>query len=73
MIANLKTHTVYPEIIIDSYTGVWSGKVIKGNGEVEKEYSGKVSVKNKHYKQIRAEAVEAAHAKFNLIINNYEV
>lgn len=73
MIANLKTHKVYPEIIIDTITGEWTGKLIDGQGNVEATYSGKVSVEGKHYRDIRADAAKAAHAKFNLIINKYEV
>jgi len=73
MIANLKTHRVYPEIITDTGTGEWVGKLIAGNGKVEEEYSGRVPVEGRHYKEIRADAAKAAHAKFNLTITNYEV
>jgi len=73
MIANLKTHRVYPEVITDTITGEWVGKLIAGNGKVEEEYSGRVLVEGKHYREIRAEAAKAAHAKFNLIIQKYEV
>lgn len=73
MIANLKTHKVYPEVMIDTVTGQWTGKLIDVNGNVKKTYTGKVPVEGKHYKDIRAEATKAAHAKFNLIIEKYEV
>ena len=73
MIANLKTHRVYPEIITDTLTGEWVGKLIARNGTAEETYTGRVDVEGKHYKQIRAEAARAAHAKFNLTIQKYEV
>jgi len=71
--ANLKTHRVYPEIITDTVTGKWVGKLITGNGKVEEVYTGTVSITDKHYKEIRADAAKAAHAKFNLTIQKYEV
>lgn len=73
MIANLKTHKVYPEVMIDTITGQWTGKLIDIKGNVEATYTGKVPVEGKHYIDIRAEASKAAHAKFNLIIEKYEV
>jgi len=73
MIANLKTHTVYPEIITNSDTGDWVGKLIDLKGETKENYKGKVSVKDKTAKEIRAEAATAAYAKFNLTIQKYEV
>ena len=73
MIANLKTHKVYPEVQVDTITGEWVGKLIAGNGTTKETYKGKIDVENKHYKDIRAEASKAAHAKFNLTINKYEV
>ena len=73
MIANLKTHRVYPEIITDTETGEWVGKLIAVDGTVEATYKGKIPTQGKHYKDIRAEAAKAAHAKFNLIIQKYEV
>ena len=73
MIANLKTHSVYPEIITDTITGEWVGKLIERNGTVAQTFTGKVLTKGKHYKEIRKDAATAAHNKFNLIINKYEV
>ena len=73
MIANLKTHKVYPEIITNPETGEWVGKLIDGSGNVEATYKGKIDTAGKHYKDIRAEAAKAAHAKFNLTIQKYEV
>ena len=73
MIANLKTHKVYPEIITDTETGAWVGKLIAVDGTVEASYTGNIDIEGKHYKDIRAEAAKAAHAKFNLIIQKYEV
>jgi len=73
MIANLKTHRVYPEIITNPITGQWVGKLIDVQGKVKATYTGKVLVDGRHAKEIRADAAKAAHAKFNLIIEKYEV
>ena len=73
MIANMKTHRVYPEIQVDEITGQWIAKLIDVSGNTKESYSGVVSVDNKNIKEIRAEASKAAHNKFNLIIHKYEV
>ena len=52
MIANMKTHRVYPEIQVDEITGQWIAKLIDVSGKTKESYSGVVSVDNKNIKEI---------------------
>jgi len=45
MIANLKTHRVYPEIITNPITGQWVGKLIDVQGKVKATYNGQMQQK----------------------------
>ena len=70
---NLQSHTVYPEIQTNTDTGQWIGILYARNGEVKERFAGQVDVKGKSVQEIRKAASMAAHAKFNIVIQKYEV